>query len=919
MLGVEAKGSPVKGKVKDDGRWRANWWDFHPLVDNIHRPVVWSSSSTIFTAHPSQPLLLGRLFPSSKQFVVVSPDPVLRAPSSYEPPSVISVSPNDRWLFAFFPAREGDSIACLWRRGPQVDNWIVWECWPFSRGAGVVTAAWAGVDREWVASSDGSCSRLPLRGPFTPVSNPTLLLITQSHELHVCYLRAYLPSLRVLSCSLSQPYLIAEKNQTRTAIHDVPSGPRASRLCVKATIGFMYSESSLLVAMRSRRYPSSESLKPAAYHDIDLDLPLDLPQHSIPQEQLPHLDWGALAEELTIELCEVKLRFDGTAISIISHPLPPLHHPSPHLTNLAFICTPPPKLDPNTSPRASPKKDKQPGRLMSEPAATFLVASFLDCDDHSSVPKSEMIAYSISRVGPSPVTKTPWSIRQVGERSFSPRVLLSFVPGWSPINQRQSTIVVMLADMAGSIPRGGLRETEVSVGCFVVLQLPDLSDDPEWDRLSMMSPPSRAGMDWPVSVAVSTNHALLCAMSMTRTSIHLLPKLHARNMELGATRLLPFSITLASALASHKSIVDIAHVLSMPTTPMEGIVDTLSGVLLSYDINARAGSVSSFTLMDAVGAEVEIYKARARQSTDDDEKEFLTSLWENALDICSVASTITAFEDCKGNGGYDLDAVWQLVSLSEWAIYFLEILMKECLTLSDLTDVPSKDIQLKAEPVDDDPFLRENLFRVDVTSPFDKPVLLHLVHPLLLANLIDMTSHVNEFYQSLNSLTAKGENGQIARDALLDVVDCSGLNLEGLESMFRTLLGEVNGISGEDARFSLAKCHPVSAQREHLKGFVQTLFTSAAINKPRLFIKPSDLLDGFISLSISEQPLKEQGRDVVTKRLLKRGGWLTCLRCGHHSEVGGDVGGDISLAWRSWERMWMTECICGGTWASENM
>jgi len=50
-------------------------------------------------------------------------------------------------------------------------------------------------------------------------------------------------------------------------------------------------------------------------------------------------------------------------------------------------------------------------------------------------------------------------------------------------------------------------------------------------------------------------------------------------------------------------------------------------------------------------------RARARQSTDDDEKEFLTSLWKNALDICSLASIITAFEDCKDTGGYDLGTV----------------------------------------------------------------------------------------------------------------------------------------------------------------------------------------------------------------------------------------------------------------------
>lgn len=230
------------------------------------------------------------------------------------------------------------------------------------------------------------------------------------------------------------------------------------------------------------------------------------------------------------------------------------------------------------------------------------------------------------------------------------------------------------------------------------------------------------------------------------------------------------------------------------------------------------------------------------------------------------------------------------------------------------------------------------LFR-DAPSPFDKPVLLHLAHPLLLANLIHMISHVNKFYQYLMSQTAKAENAQIARDILLDAVDCSGLNLEGLESVFRTSLGEVSCIPGkwlyslsrischeyvlglgEDARLSLAKCHPIAAQHDYLKGLVQTLFTSSAINKPRLFIKPADLVDGFVSLSISEPPQKEQGRDIVTKGLLmKCGVWLTCLRCGHHSDVSGEVGVDVSLAWRSWERTWMSECVCGGVWASGNM
>lgn len=127
---------------------------------------------------------------------------------------------------------------------------------------------------------------------------------------------------------------------------------------------------------------------------------------------------------------------------------------------------------------------------------------------------------------------------------------------------------------------------------------------------------------------------------------------------------------------------------------------------------------------------------------------------------------------------------------------------------------------------------------------------------------------------------------------------------------------------GDDARLSLARCHPLATQHDYLKGLVQSLFVSSAINKPRLFIKPSDLVDGFVGLSISEPSQKGQGKDIVTKGLLmKRGVWHTCRRCGHLSEVGGDIGVGMSLAWTSWERMWMWQCICGGAWAatSENM
>ncbi|KIK96331.1 hypothetical protein PAXRUDRAFT_10898 [Paxillus rubicundulus Ve08.2h10] len=748
MLASEVKSSPAKGKVRNDARWRANWWDFHPLVENTHSPVAVSSSSTIFTAHPTRPIVLGRLFPSSKQFHVASPDPILRSPASYEPPTVITVSPNDHWLFAFYPGRDGDGIACLWNRGSRVDIWMVRECWPFSRGAGVVAAAWAGTEREWATSTDGLSSRLSSRGPLTPVSNPTLLLVTQAHQLRVYYLRAYIPSLKVLFCSLTQPCITVEV-QALGAMHDTPAGPKTSRLCINAAIGFIHNENSILIAMRSRRYPTSDSLKPAAYNDLDRGLSLDPPQ-SQDSEQSPPLEWGAQAEEQTIELCEVKLRLEGMNMNLISQPLPPLHHPSPHLTGLMFVCTPPPKPDPTTSPRASPKKDKQPMRSMTESPPTFLVASFLDFEDYSTVPKSDMVAYTLA-------------------------------------------------------------------------QAPDLTEEPDWECLPIFAPTSRAGMDWPVSIAMSKNRALLCAVAMGRVSIHALPKQLFKGPETGKhtpPNVSPLAMALTSALQSRRSIADIAHVLSMSATPLETIVETLRGTWFSFEANARAGMVGAFSAMDVLGATVELYRARAQQTADEDEKQHLSSLWRNAHDMCSVAACLAAFQDCEEAEGYDLEPVWQLISLSSWAVSFFEKLMKECLFLADLADpnsAPGK-VQPKFEPMDvSDPFLTNGAFILLVhsrrgshtnidsptpeicrsPSPFDSPILLHLVHPLTLANLIGLAIHVNHFYHSLNSLTPKGENSQIARDILVDLIRCSGLNFKGLEDILKGAALDVRSIPGK--------------------------------------------------------------------------------------------------------------------------
>jgi hypothetical protein len=123
-------------------------YSFVLRLSSHFRPVEWSPSSVIFTAHHTQPLVTARHFSSSKHFGIPSPVPIVSSPTSYEPPSVISVASDDEWLFAYFPRRDGDGIGCLWKRGAQIDSWTVKEWWSFAHGAGVVAASWLGEGRE---------------------------------------------------------------------------------------------------------------------------------------------------------------------------------------------------------------------------------------------------------------------------------------------------------------------------------------------------------------------------------------------------------------------------------------------------------------------------------------------------------------------------------------------------------------------------------------------------------------------------------------------------------------------------------------------------------------------------------------------------------------------------------------------------
>jgi hypothetical protein len=110
------------------------------------RPVIWTSFAILF-AHKIEPAIVGRAFPSSRQFRLQSPAVVTNTPDAYEPPTILCVSPSEDWLFAYFPGRQIPGVGCFWR-AQQADGWDIVEFISFPRGKGVVSAKWLGHARE---------------------------------------------------------------------------------------------------------------------------------------------------------------------------------------------------------------------------------------------------------------------------------------------------------------------------------------------------------------------------------------------------------------------------------------------------------------------------------------------------------------------------------------------------------------------------------------------------------------------------------------------------------------------------------------------------------------------------------------------------------------------------------------------------
>ncbi|KAI0065405.1 hypothetical protein BV25DRAFT_1906053 [Artomyces pyxidatus] len=895
-------GSPFKGKAKEEERWQPGWWQLHPLSERPQRPVAWTSSSTILFAHATLPTIVGRVFPSHAQFAVPPPAPITGSPALYEPPTIINVSPNGQWMFAYFPGRDEAGVGCFWTRGIQVDDWNVREWWSFPSAGGAVTSTWLGHPREWINDASGRAIRLPALGPPTPGSTPTLMLITENLQVLVCYVRKGTVSIKIITCSLTFPDEIRESIPSQNP--GSPACPEGAKLCVSAAIGLGYDETSIMVATRSRILTGPSSAP--SFTPIDLALSLDLNPQTQDEELNRTNDWEKWGEDSSIELCEVRLGFDGVEMNLSTNPLPPLECPYQRLSELVFVTGDP------RPPRPADFKDANP---VVPHIIMYLVASFVDFDDYSSSPKSQLLVYSMSRkLSPSHRNVPEWSQSPVSSRSFTSEVLAFVTPHHSFL--RTSTILA--GTINTSMPlRTVKRKTELSIGSVTVLQLPSLNPNAHWEPAPILgSSVDKFLQDFPCNVALSPNGGLLCTvspspLSPSRITIHPLPTYKpadpSSTADLKTTISLPGDVAvLISAMRSRRSLSDVVHRLSLPSTPLQEVEHQLLRTLIQLE--EHDDGLRNLWLHDFFGLLVETYRSRALRSQNDADKEMLLVRSKVAHDLCSIMACHRAFEDCKDGENSDLDAVWPLSRLCTWLMAFLENVMKECILLGDAGDIPTTPLHTPISHGED--------MLATATAPIP-PIFIHLLHPGLLSKLRTSVADVRRFHDYLGKLNASGENAQLAKTILMDTVDSSGIDLKGLETVLSQISEETKGLE-DDTRSSLAACQPLLSLLAPLRKIVFKLSNAGVIDKPRLFIKASDLVTGIAKLRLLDENDHDEALDVVSKGPLPaRRAVRVCLRCRGKVQIrDGAETTQVSPRWTAWESKWVDRCICGGMWAA---
>ncbi|KAG9003555.1 hypothetical protein FRB94_014578 [Tulasnella sp. JGI-2019a] len=535
--------------------WELSWEHALGLAEDTPRPVAWSKTNTIFFAHPSLPRVCGRyIHPHaslpSNTFELSVPPQLLLSPSPCGPPTIISLAPNDAWLFAYFPSsilNDGDGVACIYQGASVPGVWSITHLWHVQRGNGVVSCRWLGHPREWAVSSD---ERMPHRQP--PIGMhanrpPMLLIATQSHHIELLCR----PSGQVQSSPFV--HMKAPLYTPWGTMVDGPPIPQSSsvsqggsRVCIRAVIGFSANNQSIIVATWSRLLP--------AWSFSGL---LDGPDFHLSTKASPpfpdNSSWESWGDEGKICLTEVVLDYNSVKPTKPGEPIkssePTLETiPMPaisvntmesnmdeedgvepasalQLTHLEFM-TSPPRRSRNTSVEV--KKELVEDVTMDENGANqgaqsdddnsqalHLIASFIDLNHYKTPPKSVLKVWKLGHEvvggdqGMSPYV--PGSGSQPPDREIVSHLLASRTLDTCIVSilQRQplsygQQLLLGTINLKGNISLGS---DEGPIGSLRVINM-DLEDDGAYKEVTLYGGRQTVTQNLPAHIALSPSRIL---------------------------------------------------------------------------------------------------------------------------------------------------------------------------------------------------------------------------------------------------------------------------------------------------------------------------------------------------------------------------------------------------------------------------
>jgi hypothetical protein len=675
---------------------------------------------------------------------------------------------------------------------------------------------------------------------------------------------------------------------------------------VNSKLKFRGVENAILVATRSQVkaiFPEGPNIT------LGLDDIPDLSAHFHNVHLAESADWESWVQASNIELCEVRLVFDGLRTYLSTSPLPPLRCDAHPLSSIVFC---PGDLQyavmaESSSGPVTPKMYLCLSHLAIGQRNNYALGMENPVLTDSTLPKSELVVFGLSRRVHPNAFVSEWSSTRLTSKAMSETLTFILPHRGSP---RANAIVAGSLSVQGTASSKRKAFVKTPCGSVTILQLPSLEVHPDWSVEPLLMGWGEGSSVYPPhSVTLSPNAVLFCMLSpstvsTSRLSIHAMPKKTPKDATMPEHRSMSnFASVLVSAIRFKRTISDVSHQLSLSSTSAQEVENVLYNVLEALE--TQDDGLRDVWVQEFFGILVEVYRLKGEREQKALAKEDFGTRWKAIFDLCSVIACHSAFEDCMDGDSIGLDNVWPLTVLSTWFMEFLEELMRECVLLGDSRE------GLADEAIDKQ------------TTPATHPILSVLLFPDALAKLRLTVGDVKRFYEYLKNLETSGENGVMSKNALLDTVDGSGVNLEALDPLLAYISEQVKGANATDLRQSLVACSPVPRLYPLLIGITQAVSKSHAIDKSRLFIKVVDFVS---EVGKVRKSYIGEGQDVISKGiLLRRRPTRVCVRCGgktQQHDMGprgdGPAHGSTSLQWQAWVHRWSARCICGGRWVVLN-